>query len=194
MPAFPDEKAGIFLRPIHSRVRYCANNRWNLLSDEARRGKELTMRTTLQVVVSLLLFIFFFGARSSIIVSGAQNLPSRAGESQATRGRYLVEEVAKCTECHTPRDADNLLDRSRWLQGAPIWIEPVRPVLAWAQFAPPLAGLPGLSDEQMERVLEKAQSANGREIQPPMHLYHLNHGDAQAVIAYLRSLASSTTH
>jgi mono/diheme cytochrome c family protein len=152
------------------------------------------MRATLQAAVSLLFFIVFLGARSSIIVSGAQNLPPRTGESQTTRGRYLVEEVAKCTECHTPRDADNLLDRSRWLQGAPIWIQPVRPVLAWAQFAPPLAGLPGLSDEQMERVLEKGQSANGREIQPPMHLYHLNHADSQAVIAYLRSLPSPTSH
>ena len=150
------------------------------------------MRTTLPAVASLLLVIVFLGARSSVIVSGAQtqNPPPRSGESQAIRGRYLVEEVAKCTECHTPRDADNQLDRSRWLQGAPIWIEPVHPVLAWAQFAPPLAGLPGLSDEQMERVLEKGQSANGREIQPPMHLYHLNRADSQAVIAYLRSLNS----
>ena len=151
------------------------------------------MRTTFPGIVFLLFLIAFLGARSSIIVSGAQNLPPRTGESQASRGRYLVEELAKCTECHTPRDADNELDRSRWLQGAPIWIEPVRRVPNWAQFAPPLSGLPGLSDEQMERVLEKGQSANGREIQPPMHLYHLNHSDAQAVIAYLRSLPSPTS-
>jgi len=30
---------------------------------------------------------------------------SGAGEkSEVERGRYLVEEVAKCPECHTPRD------------------------------------------------------------------------------------------
>jgi mono/diheme cytochrome c family protein len=146
------------------------------------------MRTTL---LAFLVLLFFLGARSSIIVSGAQNVPSRTAETQTGRGRYLVEEVAKCTECHTPRDANNQLDRSRWLQGASIWIEPVRQTLNWAQFAPPLAGLPSLSDEQMERVLEKGQAANGREIQPPMHIYHLNQGDAQAVIAYLRSLPST---
>jgi hypothetical protein len=38
------------------------------------------------------------------------------------RGRYLVEEVAKCPECHTPRNAQGELDRDAWLQGAPIWI------------------------------------------------------------------------
>ena len=150
------------------------------------------MRATVAIVF-LLLLIVFIGARSSVIVGRAQNAPQRTVDSQASRGRYLVEEVAKCTECHTPRDADNQLDRSRWLQGASIWIEPVRHTPNWAQFAPPLAGLPGLSDEQMERVLEKGQAANGREIQPPMHLYHLNHADAQAVIAYLRSLPSPTT-
>ena len=146
------------------------------------------MRTTLLAIFFLLLFL---AARSSIVVSGAQNLPSRTTETQAGRGRYLVEEVAKCTECHTPRDVNNQLDSARWLQGASIWIEPVRPALNWAQFAPPLAGLPGLSDDQMERVLEKGEAANGHEIQPPMHIYHLNHSDAQAVIAYLRSLPSA---
>lgn len=152
------------------------------------------MRATFVAVFSLLLF---FGARSSVIVTGApqtaQRAPARSSDSEAARGRYLVEEVAKCSECHTPRDAQNQLDRSRWLQGSSIWIEPVHPVLNWAQFAPSLAGLPGLSDEQMQRVLEQGRSANGREIQAPMHVYHLNHADAQAIIAYLRSVPAATT-
>jgi mono/diheme cytochrome c family protein len=148
------------------------------------------MRATLLVVFFLLLFL---GAWSSVIVSGAQNAPSRNPQTQVSQGRYLVEEVAKCSECHTPRDAKNQLDRSRWLQGASIWIVPVHSISNWAQFAPPLAGLPGLSDEQMERVLEKGQAANGREILPPMHVYHLNHADAQAVVAYLRSLPTATS-
>lgn len=144
------------------------------------------MRATLLAVFFLLLFL---GARSSIVVTGAQNTPS-----QVAQGRYLVEEVAKCSECHTPRDAEFNLDPSRWLQGASIWILPVHSVSNWAQFAPPLAGLPGLSDEQIQRVLEKGEAANGREIQPPMHRYHLTHADAQAVMAYLRSLPTAASH
>lgn len=149
------------------------------------------MRATHLAVLSLLLVL---AGRSSVILSGAQNPQRNATDTQATRGRYLVEEVAKCSECHTPRTAeDNLLDRSRWLQGASIWIEPVHAVPNWAQFAPTLAGLPSFTDEQMERVLERGQSANGREIEPPMHIYHLNHGDALAIIAYLRSLPTQTS-
>ena len=36
-----------------------------------------------------------------------------------TRGRYLVEALAHCGECHTPRNALGALDRSAWLTGAP---------------------------------------------------------------------------
>ena len=36
-----------------------------------------------------------------------------------SRGRYLVEALGHCGECHTPRNALGGLDRSRWLAGAP---------------------------------------------------------------------------
>lgn len=35
------------------------------------------------------------------------------------RGRYLVEALGHCAECHTPRNILGGLDRHRWLQGAP---------------------------------------------------------------------------
>jgi mono/diheme cytochrome c family protein len=131
-------------------------------------------------------------AVASLAMRGAQARQPSAAETPVARGHYLVEEVAKCSECHTPRDADMQLERSRWLQGAPIWIEPVRPVRNWAQFAPSLAGLAGYSDDQMERVLEMGEGINGRQINPPMHIYHMTHADAQAIVAYLRSLPTPT--
>lgn len=38
---------------------------------------------------------------------------------EATRGRYLVEALGHCGECHTPRNALGGMDRSRWLAGVP---------------------------------------------------------------------------
>ena len=35
------------------------------------------------------------------------------------RGRYIVEALAHCAECHTPRNALGGLDHSRWMAGAP---------------------------------------------------------------------------
>lgn len=40
-------------------------------------------------------------------------------EPELERGRYLVEALAHCAECHTPRNALGGLDRGRWMGGAP---------------------------------------------------------------------------
>ena len=42
-----------------------------------------------------------------------------ADTPEMERGRYLVEALGHCAECHTPRDAFGGLDRSRWMAGAP---------------------------------------------------------------------------
>jgi mono/diheme cytochrome c family protein len=123
----------------------------------------------------------------SMQTSGSQS-PVRSKQSEIARGRYLVEEVARCPDCHTPRDSNGTLDRSRWLQGAPIWIMPTQSKEAWATHAPNLASFP-YDDQQAQDILERGIGANGIPIQPPMHAYHLHHADATAIIAYLRSLS-----
>ena len=118
-----------------------------------------------------------------------QKTPSAAEQGGSVeRGRYLVENVAMCEECHTPRDGGGNLDESRRLQGAPIWIMPVHHNTNWAMNAPSLAGFEQFTEEQGEQILEQGVGPNGLPIQPPMHIYHMNHADAQAIIAYLRSL------
>ena len=42
-----------------------------------------------------------------------------AATPEITRGRYLVEALGHCTECHTERNALGGLKRDRWLAGAP---------------------------------------------------------------------------
>jgi mono/diheme cytochrome c family protein len=41
------------------------------------------------------------------------------GQSQIERGRYIVENVAMCELCHTPRDENGNPDKGRWLKGGP---------------------------------------------------------------------------
>jgi mono/diheme cytochrome c family protein len=111
-----------------------------------------------------------------------------ANQSEIERGRYLAEEIAKCSECHTARNEQGELRQDSWLRGAPIWIRPVAPIRNWADRAPALAGLPSFTDEQAERVLEQGIGPEGEELRPPMHIYHMNHADAKAIVAYLKSL------
>jgi mono/diheme cytochrome c family protein len=99
-----------------------------------------------------------------------------------------VENVAMCGECHTPRDDNGNLKTDAWLQGGPVWIEPVHHIPNWADHVPPLAGLPGLTQVEMERVLEQGIGPEGEALRPPMHIYHMTPADAKAIIAYLNSL------
>jgi mono/diheme cytochrome c family protein len=42
-----------------------------------------------------------------------------SADPQRERGRYLVEALAHCGECHTPRAATGGLDTGAWMRGAP---------------------------------------------------------------------------
>lgn len=109
-------------------------------------------------------------------------------EGQVERGKYLVEQVAECGECHSPRDASGNPDHSRWLQGAPVWIMPVHPDPNWAERVPGIAGMQGYTDDQMQKILEQGIGPNGLPLRRPMHTYHMKHDDAVAIITYLRTL------
>jgi mono/diheme cytochrome c family protein len=114
--------------------------------------------------------------------------PQSQQQSDVERGKYLVEEVAECGECHTPRDAQGNVDTHAWLQGAPIWITPVRHIANWADEVPPIAGLGGLSESQFEHVLEHGVGPQDEVLRPPMHTYHMKPADAKAIIAYLKTI------
>jgi mono/diheme cytochrome c family protein len=137
----------------------------------------------------LVVFASAFVIPAFLVVSkGYSQRTEQQGNAEVERGRYLAEEVAKCSECHTPRNAQGELLRDQWLQGATIWIVPVIKTSNWAERAPALAGLPSFTEEQVERVLEKGTGPEGEALRPPMHIYHMNRDDAKAIVAYLKSL------
>lgn len=45
---------------------------------------------------------------------------TQADTPELERGRYLVEALGHCAECHTPRNALGGLDTARWMDGAPV--------------------------------------------------------------------------
>jgi mono/diheme cytochrome c family protein len=113
---------------------------------------------------------------------------SRASEAAIVRGKYIVEDVAVCSRCHTPRDQSGSPDEQRWLLGGPVPFEPGRPTDEWANVAPRLAGLPPGTDEQFIRLMMTGISRTGNRLRPPMPQFRLTRSDAQAVLAYLKSV------
>ena len=140
-------------------------------------------------------------AQKATTAKDAQSAPAPKAAAGGAQGlkRYRAANISSttsaCAPNATPRaTAEGNLDNRHYLQGAPIWIMPVQRMTNWAMRAPAIAGLEGFTDVQAQTVLEKGIGPNGIEIHPPMHIYHMNHADAQAIIAYLRSLPSNYTN
>lgn len=110
------------------------------------------------------------------------------GGDQVARGKYIVEDVAMCGTCHTPRLANGELDRSRWLAGAPVPYLPAQPTPDWPIQAPRLAGAPPATDSGMITLLTTAIWTSGQQLRDPMPKFHMTRADAEAVLAYLKSL------
>lgn len=66
--------------------------------------------------------------------------------------------------------------------------KPTVPVPGWVEVAPPIAGLPGFTDEQAIKFLATGVNTVGKHAGPPMPAFRFNKKDAAAIVAYLRSL------
>jgi mono/diheme cytochrome c family protein len=108
--------------------------------------------------------------------------------AQIARGKYLVEQVAMCADCHTPRGERGAFDRSKWLQGAALGFAPKEPIPGFSGYAPGIAGLSGWNDAEAVKVLSTGLTAGGKPLAPPMPQYKMTRADAAAVVAYLKSL------
>jgi mono/diheme cytochrome c family protein len=114
--------------------------------------------------------------------------PAQGSGELVARGRYIVEDVAMCGTCHTPRLSNGELDRSRWLAGAPVPYLPAQPRPDWPINAPRLAGSPPTTDAGMVTLLTTAVWIDGKQLKDPMPKFHMTRADAEAVVAYLRQL------
>ncbi len=104
------------------------------------------------------------------------------------RGKYLVESVAVCGQCHTPRDSNGNLDHTRWLQGGSVPYLPAKPDSNWPISAPRIGGTPPASDADMIKLLTTGIWTNGNSLRLPMPQFRMDRSDAEAVVAYLKSV------
>jgi mono/diheme cytochrome c family protein len=130
-------------------------------------------------------------AASSLALWRAPAAGQANGDNQSAealkRGAYLVNNVAQCGNCHTPRNSKGELDTTRHLQGAPIWFKPIKIKFEkWEDTAPDLTPS-GLASRWGEEKLVKFLSTGGQ-ADAPMPAFKLTVGDARAVVTYLRSL------
>lgn len=116
---------------------------------------------------------------------GAANLRNPA---LIERGKYIVENVAMCERCHTARNERGNPERSNWLMGGPVQLKQTYPTPTWAEREPRIAGSPPGTDEQFITLLTTGISRTGAPPNLPMPPFRMTRQDAEAVLAYLKSL------
>src|SRR4029077_1000411 len=78
----------------------------------------------------------------------ASALPNCASaDDEVARGKYIVENVAKCTECHSPRSQNEELGTGLSLNGAKLEFKPITPNASWAESAPNIRGIRGYNEQ-----------------------------------------------
>jgi mono/diheme cytochrome c family protein len=108
--------------------------------------------------------------------------------SLVARGEYIVEGLSRCGQCHTPRDSNGKAEQSELLRGAAVWLKPAEPVEDWPLKAPRIAGIPPGTDAEMVKLLTTGIWRDGKPLRQPMPQFRMTQPDAEAVVAYLKSL------
>lgn len=158
-----------------------------------------TRSARLQVALGVLavLAVLACGISSALWAQNGEGKgPARNSDKAnlVARGEYIVNDVAVCSQCHTPRDGQGALMQSRWLEGAPVWFQPAAPNSNWPLKAPRLAGSPPASEADMVKLLTTGIWTNGKELRAPMPQFRMSREDAEAVVAYLKSLNPEAQH
>ena len=107
--------------------------------------------------------------------------------AKVARGKYLVNNIGMCGDCHTPMDKKGNPIKAQQLQGAPLMFKPTVPIPSWIPVAPGIAGL-NWTDEEAITFFTTGKRPNGTMAAPPMPQLRMSKADAAAVTAYLKTL------
>lgn len=112
-------------------------------------------------------------------------------ETPVERGRYLVETIGACGNCHTPKGKRGQPDLARKFAGG--FVIKTRPFDAVASNITPdkETGIGAWTDEQIIAAIREGKRPDGSIIGPPMPipLYRrISDNDAKAMVAYLRTI------
>jgi mono/diheme cytochrome c family protein len=144
------------------------------------------MKTSARISVAAVLLLAANTSHSARAQAAAK---AAGGESaMVERGRYLVEDVVQCGRCHTPNNQAGEAGHNNWLMGGPLQIQPTYPIADWALTVPRIAHRPPGTDNDFIRLMTTGITRTGAPPKPPMLRPHMTRADAEAILAYLKSL------
>jgi mono/diheme cytochrome c family protein len=139
-------------------------------------------------VVAVLVLSMVLVAMAQANKAATQAQTTTANSAQIARGKYIVNDVAMCTMCHSPRTASGDIDQTKLLMGAPTFLRPAQPMADWPNICPRIGGTPPGTDQEMVTLLTTGIWKTGQPLRQPMPQFRMTKEDAEAVVAYLKSL------
>ena len=112
------------------------------------------------------------------------------GQGAVERGKYLVEVIGACGNCHTPKGPSGELPGKHMAGGFSIkeaFGEAITPNITPHQET----GIGRWTDTEIIRAIREGKGRDGRTLGPPMPYWlyrQLSDGDVKAIVAYLRTL------
>jgi hypothetical protein len=132
-------------------------------------------------------------------VGPARDLTAPSTPEAIARGQYLVDHVALCVDCHTPRDWTRFagpIEMEKYGSGGEIFDENIGlPGMIVSKNITP-AGLSSWTDGEIVRAFTEGVSKDGTALFPLMPYYlhgTMDLDDALAIVAYLRTIPAITS-
>jgi mono/diheme cytochrome c family protein len=157
-------------------------------SNSKANSLSATCISLLCMIVVMCIALPGFAQSSQKASANANNSAQHLPDSLVARGKYIVEGLSRCGQCHTPREMNGTLDNSHELQGASVWLKSAEPVEDWPLQAPRIGGIPPGTDAEMIKLLTTGMWRDGKPLREPMPQFRMTESDAEAVVAYLKSL------
>ena len=164
----------------------------NLFDPTMKPALTIILTSAALAASSLAIVVF---AESSKSGPGRPTSSLRNDPERVEHGRYIVHQVGLCIDCHSPRGGEHGdFIEEKHLTGSELPFAPTVPMPDWAPAAPHIAGMPvGWSEENMVHFLMTGERPNNMPPpRPPIPPYRLNRPDAEAVVAYVRTLTPAT--
>jgi mono/diheme cytochrome c family protein len=126
----------------------------------------------------------------SVALAFAACISTAWAQSSPDRGKYLVEGVMTCGNCHSPEGPGKPTDPARLYSGFETFDTPAFKVTAPNITPDPETGIGKWSDAEIKRALQEGVRPGGVKLAAmPWPFYKvLTPGDLDSIVAYLRSL------
>lgn len=143
------------------------------------------MRRVLSIMAAFLVLML------PILAQQKTNRPQALSRTRIARGKYLVESIGMCGDCHTPRNEKGEFIKDQWLKGTTLDFKPTVPMPVWADKSSNIAGLPGWEKDAAIKFFMTGLGPNELPARPPMPQFRFNQQDAEGIVAYLTSLGGA---